>query len=181
MVGPETPFRRHSRYIRDARGRKVSQLDPVAIYLLRQYSIIDAGVLRSITNERGVRITRGERASLAVGVIGVAVVLGLFMQSIIAGDFGSAPIARTSSLLMFCFFAWFYWARAKHARFDNVAAAMLRHRRCPHCAYDLRFLPADPADGATVCPECGGAWMLGDEARDRPSRAFQEPGNPSHP
>ncbi len=26
--------------------------------------------------------------------------------------------------------------------------------------YDLRMLPSDPADRATVCPECGHAWKL---------------------
>jgi hypothetical protein len=37
---------------------------------------------------------------------------------------------------------------------------MLKHRRCPHCGYDLRLLPIDSNDGATVCPECGCAWSL---------------------
>jgi hypothetical protein len=39
---------------------------------------------------------------------------------------------------------------------------MLKFRRCPHCGYDLRLLPADPADSATVCPECGCAWLIDD-------------------
>jgi hypothetical protein len=37
---------------------------------------------------------------------------------------------------------------------------MLKHRRCPHCGYDLSNLPTDPEDGVTGCPECGCAWML---------------------
>ena len=41
---------------------------------------------------------------------------------------------------------------------------MLQHRRCPHCGYDLRLLPDDCSDGATVCPECGCAWKLVGEA-----------------
>ena len=31
----------------------------------------------------------------------------------------------------------------------------------------LRLLPTDPADGATVCPECGCAWKLEDAQIDR--------------
>jgi hypothetical protein len=138
----------------------VTQLDPVAIHLLRQHEIIDAETLRRIVSEDGVRIRPGERVSLIIGVGSVLLVSGLLIYSLIAGDFRDAPWARTSSLLMFCFFAWWYWARAKFARFDHVAAAMLKHLRCPHCGYDIRNLPVDPADGATVCPECGCAWKL---------------------
>ena len=150
--------------IKDARGQKVTQLDPVAIYLLRRHDIIGAEVLRAIAHEKGVRITRAERVSLILGVVGVLLVVGLIIQSLIVGDFGNAPLARTSSLLMFCCFAWMHWARSKQARFGSIAAAMLKHLRCPHCGYDLRLLPADPADGATVCPECGCAWLLKGEA-----------------
>jgi hypothetical protein len=39
---------------------------------------------------------------------------------------------------------------------------MIRFRRCPHCGYSLQGLPVDPADGATVCPECACAWRLDD-------------------
>lgn len=42
----------------------------------------------------------------------------------------------------------------------RVAAAMLEHRHCPHCAYDIRGLPVDTEDGAVVCPECGSAWRI---------------------
>jgi len=32
--------------------------------------------------------------------------------------------------------------------------------RCPTCLHDLMHVASDPADGCTVCPECGGAWRL---------------------
>lgn len=56
----------------------------------------------------------------------------------------------------------FMSVRGRYA--SRVSAVMLEHLRCPHCGYDLRLLPADPADGATVCPECGCAWRLRGEA-----------------
>lgn len=160
MTANDTSSRKTDGRIKDARGRSVTQLDPVAIYLLRQHDVIDADVLKAIAHERGVRITRGERVSLILGAVGVLLVVGLIIQSLIAGDFGNAPLARTSSLLMFCGLAWLYWIRAKWARFGHVAAGMLKYSRCPHCGYDLRLLPTDPSDGATVCPECGCAWRL---------------------
>ncbi len=54
----------------------------------------------------------------------------------------------------------FRMARAKYV--IRVASVMLEHRHCPHCGYDIRELPTDSSDGATVCPECGCAWMLDD-------------------
>ena len=150
--------------IKDARGRRVTELDPVAMYLLHQHGVIEADVLRAIAHEKGVRITGMERASLIVSIVVVLTVAGLFVQSHIAGDFGNAPFARSASLLFFCFPPWLAWNHLKRSRFGKVAAAMLKHLRCPHCGYDLRLLPTDPTDGVTVCPECGCAWRLVGEA-----------------
>jgi len=61
---------------------------------------------------------------------------------------------------------WFAIRRAKGSR---VCAALLNHRRCPHCGYDLRGLPTTPSDNTTVCPECGCAWVIDD---DRVKRAL---------
>jgi hypothetical protein len=51
-------------------------------------------------------------------------------------------------------------AKSRYAK--RVARVMLMHRHCPHCGYDIRRLPADPTDGATICPECGCAWRMVD-------------------
>lgn len=39
--------------------------------------------------------------------------------------------------------------------------AMKRVGRCPSCAYRIDGVTPE-GDGCTVCPECGGAWRLGD-------------------
>ena len=44
--------------------------------------------------------------------------------------------------------------------FDGESLRCASTLRCPHCGYDLRELPGDPDDGATVCPGCGCAWKL---------------------
>jgi hypothetical protein len=54
----------------------------------------------------------------------------------------------------------FAWMAATTVRARRTCSVMLRHLRCPHCGYDLRGLPRTAADGVTVCPECGCAWML---------------------
>jgi hypothetical protein len=152
--------RQTSGQIKDARGRRVTQLDPVALYLLRRHDVIEADALQAIANENGVRITRKERVSLGGGLCGLLLVIGFFTHALITGDIRDATYAKTASLLWFCSVPWIIWFALKRRRFGAVAAAMLKHRHCPHCGYDLRLLPVDPADGATVCPECGCAWVL---------------------
>ena len=147
-------------HIRDARGRKVTQLDPIALHLLRQHHVIEADVLRAIANEKGVRITKKERASLIFGIIAILVIASFFIRSLIVETFGAAPYARTSAIVYLTLAPWAVWIGMKRSRFGKVAAAMLKHLRCPSCGYDLRLLPTDPEDGATICPECGSAWKL---------------------
>ena len=161
MPDRKPPKSKRQRRIRDARGRSVKPLDPVAMYLLRQHDRIEADVLQAIAQEKGVRITAKERASLIVGVVALLAVATLFVHSLIVGAYGGAPFARTSSLVWFSILPWAFWMRMKWIRHGKVAAAMLEYLRCPHCGYDLRLLPTDPRDGATLCPECGCAWELG--------------------
>jgi hypothetical protein len=162
---PRRPGR--SPRIKDARGRKVTQLDPVAMHLLRQPGVIDADVLRAIAREDGLRITAKERAALIVGLTGALLVIGLFVTAIFTRDIRDAPFAKTSSLAYLCCIPFIVWYGIRRTRFGKVAGAMLKYLRCPHCGYDLRRLPVDPGDGATVCPECGCAWRLPDEASPR--------------
>ena len=65
MSEAESSASRQAGRIKDARGRSVTQLDPVAMYLLGQHEVIEADVLRAIAHQKGVRITGKERASLA--------------------------------------------------------------------------------------------------------------------
>lgn len=163
MTDKKIPRRFRPRRIKDARGRKVKQLDPVAMHLLRRHDWIEADVLRAIAHEEGVGITRMERTSLIVGVLGALLVISLFAHAVLTGDIRDAPLAKSSSLIFLCAIPLTAWHRIKRSRFGKVAAAMLKYLRCPHCGYDLRLLPADPADEATVCPECGCAWRLEDK------------------
>jgi hypothetical protein len=162
VAGKDPPATHHAGQLKDARGRAVSQLDPVAMYLLRQHSVIEADVLRAIAHEQGVAVTTRERAALVVGVGGALLVIGLFTSAILTGDLRDATVAKSASLVFMCAIPFSVWYGMKRSRFGKVAAAMLKHLRCPHCGYDIRGLPRDPHDGAVICPECGCAWQSGD-------------------
>jgi hypothetical protein len=160
MTASDPAPRQTSGRIKDARGRRVTQLDPIALYLLRRHDVIEADALKAIANEKGVRIAAREHVALVGGLCGVLLVIVFFTHALITGDIRDATYAKMGSLLWFCAIPWIIWFALKRKRFGAVAAAMLKHRHCPHCGYDLRLLPVEPADGATVCPECGTAWRL---------------------
>ncbi len=160
MTANDAPSRRRSGQIKDARGRKVTQLDPIALNLLRQYDVIDAETLQAITSEKGVGMKRGERTALIGGICCASLVIFLFVFALVTGDIHNARFAKPLGLLYICSFPWIIWYGIKKKRFGSIASAILKHRRCPHCGYDLRMLPVDPKDNATVCPECGSAWKL---------------------
>lgn len=146
--------------IKDARGRVIRPIDPVALYLRRQHAVIDAATLRAIVNEKGVRVGGGERIALISGACGALFVIGLFAHALITGDIRGARYAKSVSVLYLVTLPWIIWYGVKRKRFGHVTAVMLRYLRCPYCGYDLRGLPTDPVDDATVCPECGCAWRM---------------------
>jgi hypothetical protein len=123
--------------------------------------VIDADTLQAIASERSIRIGVGERVALIVGICCALLVVGLFTHASITGDIRDAPLAKSAGLVYLGSIPWIIWYVIKRRRFGRVAGVMLRHLRCPHCGYNMRDLPADPGDGATVCPECGCAWRLG--------------------
>ena len=164
MVERDPPTTQQAGRIIDARGRTVSQLDPVMMHLLHRPGIIPSDVLREIAQEVGLGITRATRsafwASIAgLACLGIALVIGT--TRLAGGSISTATFFRR--LLPFAggLFGFFgCWISLRNARHQKIGNVMLQQRRCPHCGYDLRLLPTDPADGATVCPECGCAWML---------------------
>ena len=161
MARPESQASPQRGRIVDARGIRVTQLDPIALLLLHKYDIVDADSLRTIADTKGVRVTRGEKAALIGGACAALLVIALFVYALISGDIRDATIAKSSGLLYLCSVFWIIWFAIKRKRFKYVAAAMLEQRRCPHCGYDLRSLPTEASDGVTICPECGCAWQLG--------------------
>ena len=167
MTSRELPARRQSGQIKDARGRKVTQLDPVALHLLRRPNGgIPPDVLRELTRKIGIGRLSNSRVGFWGGVVAFACALLLV---------GSAIVRLATGTITPGVFVWqallyqgvwivplVFWRAACRSRFHRIRQAMLDHLRCPHCGYDLRGLPADRTDGTTTCPECGCAWGLGE-------------------
>ena len=151
----------HRSYVRDARGRRVKQLDPVALRLSRRNDVIEAGVLRAITLEKSARMPWFKWAVLLLSIILFLGVIGIVSLDLFKGRLPTTRHRGQLALMSYCL-VWPYiiWWHARRQRFARTASAMLKYLRCPHCGYDLRMLPVDPDDGATVCPECGCAWKL---------------------
>ena len=168
MVEPRSCTTQQAGRIKDARGRPVSQLDPVKLHLLNQHSIIPAKTLRSMADQ----IMPGARRQRLVQVLSMAlsflvVVVGTIIYFRYFSTWkGFDPVNTTICVVQVVVilsgpFLVYRLAKAKYV--SRVAAVMLKHRHCPHCGYDIRGLPADPEDGTTVCPECGCAWVLDDD------------------
>ncbi|MHC4710988.1 MAG: hypothetical protein ACYTA3_11365 [Planctomycetota bacterium] len=156
--------------IHDARGREVSQLDPMRLHVLRRPGAIEADVLDRIVDELEPG-TAKMRPFLMI-LLGVGVVLGLaaFLVSVVMEGPGAwqdlvdtvtNPAIMAPNLFVIAFVPWMV-VHKRRSRRGRVSALMIKHRRCPHCGYSLQGLPVDPADGATVCPECACAWRLDD-------------------
>jgi hypothetical protein len=151
--------------LKDARGRRTSRLDPVALHLLGRHDTIPADALRDIAAELDPKEVKWRRwAAVAAPFWVILCYAGFFGYFRFFSRWkGWDPVLITFAAFYFVFpFASVYWGfrKARRARLARIQQIMLKHLRCPHCGYDIRGLPADPVDGATVCPECGCAWTL---------------------
>jgi len=163
-----TPLaRRQANQIKDARGREVPQLDPVAMHLLHRHDEgIPKDVLSVLTREIGFGKLADSPLGLIVGGVGFAcatLLRGFAISDLIRGNISFSSFVQRSLWYQGIWaIPYAFWKAARRSRFNRIRHVMLDHLRCPHCAYDLRMLQPDPEDGATVCPECGAAWRLAD-------------------
>ncbi len=157
----------------DARGCRVDQIDPVKLYLLNQWSIIPAETLRSMADQLVPRVRQQRLISVLSAAFTVVFVAGgtaLYFHYFSTWT-GFDPVSLTiNAIQLIVIIAGplivFWSARAKYIK--GVTAVMLQYRHCPGCGYNLRELPIDAEDGATVCPECGCAWRLGTSLAELP-------------
>ena len=160
MSDDRSSARVHRGRIRDARGRTVTQLDPVVLRLLRRDDLIDHDTLARIVGEKGVGLRPYQVAQIAFAAVFIVVVAGVVVSKHLAGTPWSVLLRRSVPLLYLFVLPFFVWGRAKKMRSSRIAAAMLKHGRCPHCGYDVGHASPDAFDGVTVCPECGCGWRI---------------------
>ncbi len=147
----------------DARGRLVTCLDPYELRLLRRHDVIPADTLDVIANEVGFGMPKWQHRGYIVCVCTFIACIAFLVVWKIVRRTGVGMVERVLwpvNLVVFAFGAVQFWRSGRRARGKHIQATMLRHLRCPHCGYDIRGLPIDSSDGATVCPECGCAWKL---------------------
>jgi hypothetical protein len=158
--------------IKDARGRRASQLDPVLLHLRHEHSRIPPGPLRSIARRIGLGMTTANRITMWASIVGlVCLVTGAVILSVRLSN-GAISTRRFVGSMVPLTSTWValyaFWMGTRGVRFQRTKRVMLEHGFCPHCGYDLNGLCVDATDGATVCPECGCAWSLRLDA-DAPS------------
>jgi len=156
-------------HIRDARGRKVAQLDPVMMHMLHRHDAIEADVLRAIAEDIGPAYRRASRiAGWTFFILGAGGMTTMLLRAYLfrGGLDTVGKILTLVNIICLALFMLGIWTGARKLRFGRVKRIMLSHRRCPHCGYDLKGLSVDENDGATICPECGCAWRMSDEATE---------------
>jgi hypothetical protein len=165
--------------VRDARGRVVKVLDPLRMYAMHQHRLIDEASLAQIAEsiQPGARRMLRIILPLALGAVLLAP-LGLLLEVILEGGSAWNDLLSTitnpvliGAVFVPCLLGGVVvpWMAQRKTRTKRNRAALLLHKRCPHCGYDLQTLAVDPRDGATVCPECSCAWRL-----DEPFKAQLE-------
>lgn len=159
---PSRPQRTHR--ARDARGRPVTFLDPYEMQLLRRSDIIPVDTLQELASEVGFGMPKWQRRGYVASVLMffaciAFLVVWKFMRR--TGVDMVEWVLWPVNLAVFGFGAVQFWRSGRRARARRICAVMLVHLRCPHCGYDIRGLPTEPEDGATLCPECGYTWNLG--------------------
>ncbi|MBL1218141.1 MAG: hypothetical protein D8M59_11680 [Planctomycetes bacterium] len=158
----------------DARGKRVTQLDPVAMHLLHQHDVIPADDLRAIATQVDPREVKVRPWAAVLTPFWIILAYsGFFGYFYIFKRWrGWDPVLISFATFYFIFpiaFLIFGVYRARRRRWQRIKQAMLDHRYCPHCGYDLRGCPvADDGNDRvgshmTVCSECGCAWRVPDE------------------
>lgn len=151
----------HPRTIPDARGR------PVPIYSLAQRwhsPDPETELPQHIFDDLRARFI--DRGFLGLGLPWWMfwLLLALYASLLIALlllHASQAAIAVLSGLIILAYFAYavVHKNQLPTPPPDLLSDALLEHRRCPSCAYDLRAASRDDT-GAAICPECGAAWIL---------------------
>ena len=147
--------------IRDARGRKVRQFDPMAAYSLRRFHVVPAETLESVLRE--IKLTpRWLKGMWIFYLILIGLLTFIPLSKLIEGSLTVVGMLEewVENMIVPALIAGGWYGSIRETNTRKITKAMLAHLRCPHGGYDLHGLPPDPADKATVCPVCGCAWVV---------------------
>jgi hypothetical protein len=141
------------------------------LHVLRRPGAIEADVLDRIVDELEPGTAKMRPFLIIALAAGVVLALAGVLVSVMFDnrpgawqdlvDTVTSPVVMATNVFVIAFVPWMV-VHKRRSRRGRVSALMIKHRRCPHCGYSVQGLPVDPADGATVCPECACAWRLDD-------------------
>lgn len=153
----------------DARGRRVTVVDPGIDWLLGRSDRIDAETQNRIMAELGVKAHPARRrilGGIALVVFLIAIAAGGIAIDVFRGGagarqdlLGSLKITGPGVGAMLIAGALIPIWLARRSRLQRAQTVMLRNGHCPHCGYRIAEIPPDSQTGHTVCPECGCAWV----------------------
>jgi hypothetical protein len=156
-------------------------INPMRLQMLHQDDIIDRRTLDRMMDELEPGLSRRLRiALLAAGfgvvLLGVLIVALWFFNSSGRSGMSQAFTRNPGMWIGVLAGAIVPWLAVRKKHHHRLPGLLLKHRRCPHCGYDLSGLLEDGNDGATTCPECACAWRLTDAANAAADAASaQEP------
>jgi hypothetical protein len=156
----------------DARGRRVTVIDPGVDWLLGRTEQIDAVTQNRIMAELGVK-SRGARRWILGGIalVGSLVVVaatGIAIDVFLGGTGARQDLLYSLRItgpsvgaMLIASVVLPIWS-ARRRRLQQALRVMLRNGHCPHCGYRIAEIPSDSQTGHTICPECGCAWVRSD-------------------
>jgi hypothetical protein len=158
------PYRHLIWRTRDARGVEVGLVDcastPAIAAQRLEMSRVEFRRLRREATPRGARGCSGPLVGIACLGVGSWIAWRTVDFLIRWREVGHVVVFGISGVAFVCAGALCFRMRgAAHPTLFTLA--MLRRSRCPRCGYRLDRCAPDPADGCTICPECGAAWRLG--------------------
>ena len=155
--------------VADARGRVVSLLDPMPLWVLGRDEPIDRTTLDAIVEDLGVPPRTGRRmlwfgiavtaAALVIVVVSISVEIARGGQAAVRDLVSSLAIMGpigASAIVGGCVVPIMVERKKRFARLERL---MLSHGCCPHCGFGIAGIPPEPEDEAVVCPECASAWI----------------------
>ena len=118
--------------IKDARGRVVSQLDPVMMHLLHRHDTIPRDVLEELAKRIGIKITRATRLAFWGGwacLIVCAVALTILLTGLVEGAIGFRRFVQGTIPFMGSWIGPFtFWATTRKARHERIGQVVVVQR-----------------------------------------------------
>ena len=104
----------------------MTQLDPLALYVLQRNEPIEREVVAVIVSEKGIRMTLLEKGALILSLILLAALIITVVIKLLGGESWEHLARRMVPTVYLFIWPFIVWGGARASRFGKVAAAMLK-------------------------------------------------------